>query len=89
MIKEIEVNEDVASSISQQLWRYYDIELDVHPIMSYYGEGEYRIYGDTEYGVTDYFVKMKMFYNKIEDLYVNSGGIYIEPTTSREEQENR
>lgn len=83
------INDSILSSISTQLWRYYDIEIDVDEI--YTGEnGVYTIFGSTENSTSQhYLIKCKIFDDKVEDLYLFDGGEFIEPTTTKEEQELR
>ena len=80
---------DIFTSISAQLWRYYDLEIDITS-MEQVGEHEYQIVGDTENatGVCHY-VRFKIFSDKVEDLFLFDGVEYIEPTTTLEEQEAR
>ena len=89
-MSKIVVNDSVLSSISTQLWRYYDIEIDIVRIFERKNKNEYMIVGPTEeYTITFYIIKCKMFDDKVEDLYVFTGGEWIEPTTTKEEQELR
>jgi hypothetical protein len=84
------VNDSVLSSISAQLWRYYDIEIDIAGIYECKNDGEYLIIGLTEqYKLTSYLIKCKRFDDKVEDLYLHDGEEWIEPTTTKEEQELR
>jgi hypothetical protein len=79
----------IFSSISSQLWRYYDLDIDVTSIEQV-GEHEYQIVGDTENSsCVCYFIRCKLFWDKVEDLFLFDGVEYIEPTTTLEEQQTR
>jgi hypothetical protein len=80
------MNDSILSSISSQLWKYYDIEIDIEGI--YTGkDGVYLVYGAS--GTNRCMIKCKVFDDKVEDLYLFDGGEWIEPTTTLEEQELR
>lgn len=90
MIKDIKLTENQASVLGSQLWRYYDIDADVHRYCDYYTNDDiYRIWYEVESGVTYQFVKMRLINDTVEDLYLVIGNNIIEPTTTKEEQELR
>lgn len=89
-MKNLVLSADACSHLNAQLWRYYDIEADVLPQYYEYNNGICRIFYETESGITDTYVKMRVFLHRIEDLYlVGEDGELIEPTTTLEEQEVR
>jgi hypothetical protein len=89
MIKDIELSFLAASALSAQMWKYYDIDCDVLTSGTKLGSCEYKIWAETEGGLQTYHVKFKLFEHTVENLYLSRMGEYIEPTTTREEQEAR
>ena len=88
-MKTVLLSENAACSLAAQLYRYYDIECDVSEKVFPQYDGSYIIKYETEHGKDFRRVKMRIFENKIEDLYLIDNGQLIEPTTTREEQEER
>jgi hypothetical protein len=86
------VDDRIKNAVSNQLWRYYDIEIDIDEIELINGSSdEYIITGSTEQNKSiAERVKFKSFPSgKVEDLYLHDGNEYIQPTTTPEQQQNR
>ena len=88
------MNEEILSSIKNQLWRYYDIDLDVHTVELIKTVNDsscaYKIFGDSDEFVNlEFRIMCKMFNSKVENLYLHDGTNYVSPTTTLEEQAAR
>lgn len=88
--------ESFYSQIETQLYRYYDIEVEItsHEIVAMDTCSILKIYGSQgEFMLVKARLFPKSFDNpaidKVEDLYYFDGENFIEPTTSIEEQESR
>jgi hypothetical protein len=89
--------EHLHGTIERQLYKYYNIEFQIEEakVVSY----PLREIGSTSVIQLDGFcgdekdhrilIKAKLFDESVEDLYYHDGIDFIEPTTSREEQDNR
>ena len=85
----IEITSEAASNLSAQLWKYYSIDGDCTTTITLYRDGVYRVYFNTDHGVNDCYVKMKIYDHCIEDLILVGSDGPIEPTTTLEEQLQR
>ena len=70
------------SSITNQLWRYYDLEFEVEQVIDL-GDGVYKIIGE---GGETAKIQCKMFPDKVESVYLWNGFEFENPTTTEEEQ---
>lgn len=84
-------SEESKSNISRQLWKYYDLDIDIETIRALDIKDGYYITGSTETNkFHEEFIKCKIYENgRVEDLYLIDGDKLIEPTTTKEEQEER
>jgi hypothetical protein len=95
----LELTEETVNAIQRQLWKYYDVDIEINKIFineefHYYQYVQLTVHGITvtedykEWNSTQ-VIKCKVFPHTIEDLYLFDGEKFIEPTTSKEQQENR
>ena len=95
----LELPEETINAIQRQLWKYYDVDIEINEIFTennfnYYEHVELTVHGTTEtedykQWTTNCLIKCKVFPHTIEDLYVYDGEKFIEPTTSKEQQDER
>ena len=95
-----EFNPEILASLRCQLWKHYDLELDVEGWECVFAtetkpeqipaDGIYRVYGSTEkHPMVCRLIRCKMLRDKVEDLSLHDGYDFTEPTTSPEQQEAR
>jgi len=95
----LELTEETVNAIQRQLWKYYDVDIEINEIFTennfnYYEHVELTVHGtevteDYKEWNSTQVIKCKVFPHTIEDLYLFDGEKFIEPTTSKEQQENR
>lgn len=95
----LELPEEAVNAIQRQLFKYYDIDIEISDVLSekelcYYEYPELVIHGsqitdDCREFPTTLRILCKLFPHTIEDLYLHDGKEFINPTTTIEQQEAR
>lgn len=95
----LELPKQAVNAIQRQLWKYYDVDIEIHEIFietdfNYYEHVQLTIHGtevteDCKEWNSTQIVKCKVFPHTIEDLYFFDGEKFIEPITTKEQQEAR
>lgn len=88
-------DDPMLAAISRQLYKYYDIELDIDEIIYHDSDEDYYtviadIVGSTEKSLyhTE-TVRFKKFPHTVENLDLFDGFAFIKPTTTQEQQNAR
>lgn len=85
------LSEALMAALSNQLWRYFDIDFDVQQIAGM-GHDGYRLFGaalDWPSAYIDVRFKITSDGHGARDLYLRKGGEYVGPTTTPEQQAER
>ena len=95
----LELPEPTVNAIQRQLFKYYDVDIEIHEIFieadfNYYEHVQLTVHGievtvDYKEWKSTQIIKCKVFPHTIEDLYLFDGEKFIEPTTTKEQQEER
>lgn len=98
-MKLLELTEQTVNAIQRQLFKYYDVDIEIHEIytendFNYYEHVQLTVHGievtiDYKEWKSTQIIKCKVFPHTIEDLYLFDGEKFIEPITTKEQQEER
>lgn len=93
-MKTVLLSENATCSLARQLYKYYDLDCqELNKVESFGPRWPrcYKVLYYTERGIRWDIVEMTVHRDCIEDLYIKSSidGRRIEPTTTKEEQEER
>lgn len=95
----LKLPEETVDAIQRQLFKYYDVDIEIHEIFieadfNYYEYVQLTVHGievtvDYKEWKSTQIIKCKVFPHTIEDLYLFDGEKFIEPITTKEQQEER
>ena len=95
----LELPEPTVDAIQRQLWKYYDKGIEINEIFidedfHYYQYVQLTVHGtevteDYKEWKTTLIIKCVVFPHTIEDLYLFDGEKFIDPRTTKEQQDER